>query len=178
MSRDNGYDLPAKYNNRRHPQGIGDAHVLKAWRHHPWRRPVMAESSWRTTISSLSYGKISCHKHIGFPLLGGMVLRIRTSINFINRNTGSAHLMLTPKILGYFDTVKPVLIDHCHERPPVLTDHAFSAERPTFQYNWTCRQWPPVLTDHLCVANGLVFQDSLYCTSLSVCLMLVYQICR
>ncbi len=30
--------------------------------------------------------------------------------------------------------VKPVLRDHCHERPPILTDHAFSAEGPTFQY--------------------------------------------
>ncbi len=32
-------------------------------------------------------------------------------------------------------TVEPVLRDHCHERPPVLTDHTFFAERPTFQYN-------------------------------------------
>ncbi len=32
-------------------------------------------------------------------------------------------------------TVKLVLRDHCHERPPVLTDHAFLAEGPTFQYN-------------------------------------------
>ena len=34
--------------------------------------------------------------------------------------------------------VKPVLrdqSDHCHERPPVLTDHTFLAEGPTFQYN-------------------------------------------
>ncbi len=32
------------------------------------------------------------------------------------------------------NTVKPVLRDHCHERPPVLTDHTFLAEGP-FQYN-------------------------------------------
>ncbi len=32
-------------------------------------------------------------------------------------------------------TVKPVLRDHCHESPPVLTDHTILAEGPTFQYN-------------------------------------------
>ncbi len=36
------------------------------------------------------------------------------------------------------NTVKPVLRDHCHERPAVLTDHIF-------------------------VANGVVFQDRFYC---------------
>ncbi len=55
--------------------------------------------------------------------------------------------------------MQPVLRDHCHERPPVLTDHAFSTEGPTFQYNWTCHQRPPVLTDHSFVANRVVFQD-------------------
>ncbi len=35
----------------------------------------------------------------------------------------------------HFITVEPVLRDHCHERPPVLTDHTFLAERPIFQYN-------------------------------------------
>ncbi len=32
-------------------------------------------------------------------------------------------------------TVKPVLRDHCQERPTVLTDHTFLAEGPTIQYN-------------------------------------------
>ncbi len=32
-------------------------------------------------------------------------------------------------------TVKPVLKDHCHERPPVLKDQIFQAEGPTCQYN-------------------------------------------
>ncbi len=32
-------------------------------------------------------------------------------------------------------TVKPVLRDHCHERPPVLKDNKFLAEGPKFQYN-------------------------------------------
>ena len=39
-------------------------------------------------------------------------------------------------------TVKPVLRDHCDERPTVLTDHIFLAG-PPFQYNWTCHQRPP-----------------------------------
>ncbi len=32
--------------------------------------------------------------------------------------------------------VKPFNLswDHCHERPPVLKDHIFLAEGPTFQY--------------------------------------------
>ncbi len=45
--------------------------------------------------------------------------------------TGGARLKDEVRV----DTVKPVLKDHCHERPPVLTDHKFVAERPTFQYN-------------------------------------------
>ena len=61
------------------------------------------------------------------------------------------------------NTVKPVLRDHCQERPPVLTDHTFLAEGPTIQYNWTCHQRPPVLTDHIFVANGVVFQNRFYC---------------
>ncbi len=65
-------------------------------------------------------------------------------------------------------TVKSVLRDHCHERPTVLTDHKFVAERPTFQYNWTCHQRPPVLTDHIFLANGVVFQDRFYCTIISI----------
>ncbi len=38
----------------------------------------------------------------------------------------------------YYNTVKPRLRDHCHETPPVLTDHIF-------------------------VANGVVFQERFYC---------------
>ena len=59
--------------------------------------------------------------------------------------------------------MKPHLRDHCHERPPVLTDHTFLVG-PTFQYNLTCHQTPPVLTDHIFVANGVAFQDRFYCT--------------
>ncbi len=40
-----------------------------------------------------------------------------------------------PLYMSLVFTVKPVLRDHCHERPPVLTDHTFSAEGPTLQYN-------------------------------------------
>ncbi len=61
-------------------------------------------------------------------------------------------------------TVKPVLTDHCYERPPVLKDHILVAEGPTFQCNWTCHQRPPVLKDHIFMANWAVFQDRFYCT--------------
>ena len=57
------YDLPVMYmyNNifQRHPQGVGGARVQKEWHHHPWRRPVMAQSSGRDTRSSFSHGKTS-----------------------------------------------------------------------------------------------------------------------
>ncbi len=33
-----------------------------------------------------------------------------------------------------YTTVKPVLTDHHHERPPVLTDHTFVTERKTYRY--------------------------------------------
>ncbi len=45
-------------------------------------------------------------------------------------------------------TVKPVLMDHCHERPPVLKDQIFLTKIPRFHCNWTCHQRPPVLRDH------------------------------
>ncbi len=35
---------------------------------------------------------------------------------------------------GHYTPVKPVLRDHCHERPPVFEAHIFLAG-PTFQYN-------------------------------------------
>ncbi len=59
--------------------------------------------------------------------------------------------------------MKPLLRDHCNERPPVLRDHTFLAEGLTFQHNRTCHQRPPVLTDHIFVANGVVFHDRFYC---------------
>ncbi len=58
--------------------------------------------------------------------------------------------------------MKAVLRDHCHERPPVLTDHTFLAEGPTFPYYWTCHQRPPVLTDHIFFS----LQERFYCTYL------------
>ena len=64
-------------------------------------------------------------------------------------------------------TVKPALRDHCHERPPVLSNHLSLVDGPTFQYNWTCHQKPPVLRDHIFMVNGLVFQDRFYCTLLT-----------
>ncbi len=82
-------------------------------------------------------------------------------------------------ILYYCNTVKLVLRDHCHDRPPVLKDHTFLVEGPTFQYNCTCHQRQPALSDHIFVAKGVVFQDRFYCiiewvhyyvTALSICL--------
>ncbi len=69
----------------------------------------------------------------------------------------------------YYDTVKPVLKDHCCERPPVLKDQIFLSESPTFQCNWTCPNRPPVLINCICVwANGLVFRDRFYCGSIFI----------
>ncbi len=59
----------------------------------------------------------------------------------------------------FSSVVKAVLTDHCHERPPVLKDHIFLVEGPTFQCNWACHQRPPVLRDQIFMANGVVFQD-------------------
>ena len=44
-----------------HPQDVRGACFLKAWHHHPWRRPVMAESPGRAPISSLCFGRPSCY---------------------------------------------------------------------------------------------------------------------
>ena len=60
-------------------------------------------------------------------------------------------------------TVKPILKDHCHERPPIMKDQIFLAEGQTFPCDWTCLQRPPILRDHICMANGVVFQDRFYC---------------
>ncbi len=49
--------------------------------------------------------------------------------------TGADGLDKESSVNDYMYTVKHVLVDHCHERPPVLTDHTFLAEGPTFQYN-------------------------------------------
>ncbi len=41
-------------------------------------------------------------------------------------------------------TVKPVLSDHCKERPPIMKDQIFLAKITTFRYKWICHQRPPV----------------------------------
>ncbi len=61
------------------------------------------------------------------------------------------------------NTVKPILKDHCHERPPVLKDQIFLAQRTAFHCSWTCHQRPPILRDHILMAHGVVFQDRFYC---------------
>ncbi len=46
-------------------------------------------------------------------------------------------------------TVKPVLTDHCHERPPVLKDHTFLAG-PTLQYTVYIKFFRLRQLDNLC----------------------------
>ncbi len=61
-------------------------------------------------------------------------------------------------------TMKPVFQrDHCHERPPLLTDHVFLAEGLTFQYHWTCHQRPPVLVDGFQHRFYCIIQHRFYC---------------
>ncbi len=60
-------------------------------------------------------------------------------------------------------TVKPVLRDHCHERPPVLTDHTFLAEAPTFQHNNLSPETTCLDRLHVCGQwGGLLRQVLLY----------------
>ncbi len=72
---------------------------------------------------------------------------------FGNASTSRQH---TYHRLGYVmkfktaDTVKPVLRDHCHERPPALKD--IPGRRFYMQCNWTRHQRRlPVLRDHICI---------------------------
>ena len=48
---------------------------------------------------------------------------------------GGAGLMTQITVFTIPYTVKPVLIDHCHERPPVLKEPIFLVESPIFQCN-------------------------------------------
>ena len=55
-----------------------------------------------------------------------------------------------------WETVKPVLRDHCHERPPVLIvldDRMFMVEGSTFHCSSTCHQRTPVLRDQWAVVQ-------------------------
>ncbi len=75
---------------------------------------------------------------------------------------------LTRYVVARLNTVKPVLKEDYHKRPPVLKDHIFMAEGPTFQYISTCHKWLPVLIDHISVAIGAMFENRFCCTALSV----------
>ncbi len=89
------------YNNifQRQPQGVG-ARVLKAWHHHPWRRPVMAESSGTASISSLSYRKTSCYEITKFSRCNGLNSKdLFYHVNHVYRVLtifGPLHAFLTP----------------------------------------------------------------------------------
>ncbi len=45
-------------------------------------------------------------------------------------------------IYVYVGTVKPVMRDYCHERPPVLNNNIFPGKGLIFQCNWTCLSNP------------------------------------
>ncbi len=77
----------------------------------------------------------------------------------------SYHAMLGSVPCWTGNIQKPVLIDHCHERPPVWQDHIFPAEAPThFTVSIDHLSW-----DSIFMANGVVFQERFYCTILSHC---------
>ena len=70
-----------------------------------------------------------------------------------------------PSMWRFYFTVKPVLWDHCHERPPVLNDHIlcrFSCI--SVQINLSLKA--TFLRDHIFMDNGVVFEDRFYCTCL------------
>ncbi len=58
-------------------------------------------------------------------------------------NAGKSNTFNKKKEPGFGTTVKPVLRDHCNERPPVLKDHIVLAEGPTLSVI------EPVTKDHL-----------------------------
>ena len=91
---------------------------------------------------------------------GSITLKYRTCQEYLVFKTGGVMAVVSQDRFSL--SVKLIWSDHLHERPPVLKDHTFLAERPTFRYNWACHQRPPVLTDHIFVANGVVLQDRFY----------------
>ncbi len=58
-------------------------------------------------------------------------------------------------------TVKPVLGDHCYDRPPVLKDHIFPADSPHINATESDNQRPE-LRNLIFMANRVVFQDKFY----------------
>ncbi len=54
-------------------------------------------------------------------------------------------------------TLKPILYNHCRDRPPVLKNHIFLANVPYFNAT------EPVMTQYF-LSNGAVFQDRFHCT--------------
>ncbi len=58
-----------------------------------------------------------------------MVTHVNLSYNVFSR---LQIFVDTAPIVVIHCTVKPILRDHGHKRPPVLKDHTFFAEGPTF----------------------------------------------
>ncbi len=77
-----------------------------------------------TVISSLSYHSAGIAKE--------------TVFNTVSTVENTVELVWKPSQFAkriQLGTVKPVLRDHCQERPHVLKDHTFLAEGPTFECN-------------------------------------------
>ncbi len=93
------------------------------------------------------------------------ISQYQLSMLCVSKFTGSTVLDLLPWgwLLAVSITVKPVLKDHCHDRPPVLRDQIILPS----QSNWTCHHRPPGLRDHIFMASGVVFQDRLYCATVA-----------
>ncbi len=117
--------------------------------------------SFKIGFTEFDYGITKIHT----PMLCCIIIKDHPRIKITLDSTKCG---LNPQVLLH--TVKPVLRDHCQERPPVLKDPIFLAEGPTFQCNWTWRERPPVFRDHICMAHGVVFQDRLHCICQSPCL--------
>ena len=68
--------------------------------------------------------------------------------------------VLNLKKILFTCTVKPVLGDHCLDRPPALKINIFLAKGPYVSAIEPITKDPPVLRDEIFMA---VFQDRLYC---------------
>ncbi len=60
---------------------------------------------------------------------------LRPCLYISNRHSHEGRKTEVVGVLLGNGTVKPVLRDHCHERPPVLKDHIFLVEGHTFQHS-------------------------------------------
>ncbi len=100
------------------------AKVLRKWSHRLPTIPIPQPSYYTTTLRHRSSWK---------ALIAQWVVSLRQLMS-----------IWCFFMIHFTNTVKPVLRDHCHERPPVLKDHTFLVEVPNFSVI------EPVTKDHLC----------------------------